>query len=120
MRLVLTIFWIILAFFLLWIFSLNVAQTVDVDLFFTKFDQVNLITVTFSSVFMGFAFGIIFFLIQLAKSKKDSFQLKKQIKTLQNELSELQGRERAPDSLNPDPINNGEQVEGENNPEKKE
>ena len=77
MRLVLTIFWTILAFFILWIFSLNVGQIVDVDLFFKKFESVNLITVTFSSVFIGFTFGIIFFLIQFAKSKKESFRMKK-------------------------------------------
>jgi len=87
MRLVLTIFWIILAFFILWIFSLNVGQTVDVNFFFTEFKTVNLVTVTFSSLFIGFTFGIIFFLIQFAKSKKEVFQLKKQIKILQAELS---------------------------------
>ncbi len=92
MRLVITIFWIILAFFVLWVFSLNVGQTVQIDLFFTKFEQVNLITVTFALLFIGFAFGILFFLIQLAKSKKEHFQLKKQINALLAELSELKSK----------------------------
>jgi lipopolysaccharide assembly LapA-like protein len=92
MRLVVTIFWILLAFFVLWIFSLNVGQAVQIDLFFTEFEQVNLITVTFVLLFIGFAFGILFFLIQLAKSKKEHFQLKKQINTLLVELSDLKGK----------------------------
>jgi uncharacterized membrane protein YciS (DUF1049 family) len=87
MRLILTIFWIILAFFILWIFSLNVGQTVNIDLFFTKFETVNLVTVTFIAIFIGFLFGLIFFLVQFAKSKKENFHLKKQIKALQVELS---------------------------------
>ncbi len=94
MRLVLTIFWIILAFFILWIFSLNVGQIVDIDLFFTKFETVNLVTVIFSSVFIGFGFGIIFFLIQLKKKKKENFQMKRQLKAFETELSNLKGQQK--------------------------
>ncbi|KAA3617378.1 MAG: LapA family protein [Calditrichaeota bacterium] len=102
MRLVLTIFWIILAFFILWIFTLNINQTVDINLLFAEFEKVNLVTVIFSSIFLGFVFGIIFFLIQFAKSKKENFQMKRQINALQTELGNLQNSEKESlEAINP-------------------
>jgi len=92
MRIALTIFWIIIGFLVLGIFSLNIDQLVDINLFFAKYEKVNLLTVTFSSLFVGFVLGIIFFLIQIAKAKKVEFQLKKQIRFLQDEINKLNSK----------------------------
>ena len=116
MRIALTIFWIIVAFFILWIFTINVGQIVDVDLFFTKYEQVSLIIVTFSSLFIGFSFGLIFFLFQFAKSKKENFQMRKQIKLLETELSKLNSQ--SPDTREVETQISDAQVKEENNPEK--
>jgi glucan phosphoethanolaminetransferase (alkaline phosphatase superfamily) len=102
MRLVLTIFWIILGFLILGIFSLNIDQIVHINLFFIEYEQVNLLTVIFLCLFIGFVFGIVFFLIQMAKAKKEKFQLKKQISFLQDELKKISNNETI-DAINNHP-----------------
>lgn len=87
MRIALTFFWVILGFLILYIFSQNVDQTVSVDLLFVKYEQVNLITVTFVSLLLGFILGAVFLMLQVIRSRKEKNLLKKQIRALQTELS---------------------------------
>jgi len=89
MKLILTLFWIALGFIVLGMFSLNVDQKINLDLFFVKYDEISLVIVTFSSLLIGFSLGLIFFLIWFFKSKKEKFHLKKVIKNLQNEINTL-------------------------------
>ena len=72
------IFWILLGFIVLYIFSLNITP-VDVDLYFVKFEQTSLVFVMLSSVFIGFIFGVTAVFV---KFKKENIALKKHIKTL--------------------------------------
>lgn len=78
MRQFLFIFWILLGFSVLYIFSLNITP-VDVDLYFVKFEQTSLVFVMLSSVFIGFLFGVAAVFV---KFKKENLTLKKQIKAL--------------------------------------
>ena len=85
-----TVLGILLSFFILWIFSLNVGQTVDIDIAFHSYKGVNLITITYLSFFAGFVLGLLVLLIKYLGFKKEKFQLKKEVKTLKKELGELQ------------------------------
>ena len=96
MRIFLTFFWVILGFLILYIFSQNVGQTVAVDLLFVSYDQVNLITVTFVCLFLGFILGAVFLLLQIFKSRKEKNVLKRQIRLLQEEVDRL--KEKTPES----------------------
>ncbi len=85
-----TVLGILLSFFILWIFSLNVGQTVDIDIAFHSYKGVNLITITYLSFFAGFVLGLLVLLIKYLGFKKEKFQLKKEVKTLKKEIGELQ------------------------------
>ena len=86
MRIAIIIFWILIGFIVLGIFSLNAAQSVNVDLFFYSFQNVDVITVMFSSMFFGFLLGLLVLTFQLLKFKKEQLQLRKIVKTLQGEI----------------------------------
>lgn len=81
MRQFLFILWIFLGFFILYLFSLNMTH-VDVDLYFVKFEQTNLVFVMLFSLFIGFIFGAVTIFVKL---KKANMNLNKQIKVLQLE-----------------------------------
>jgi len=57
MRIFFTIFWIVLVFIVLGIFTINVGQPVKIDLFFAEYEQVDIATVAFSTLLIGFIFG---------------------------------------------------------------
>ena len=84
MRQFLFIFWILIGFFVLYLFSLNVTQVVDVDLFFFEFKESNLVFVIFMTLFIGFLFGATTIFVRF---KKENIMLKKQLKALQGKES---------------------------------
>ena len=86
MRLFFTIFWIVLVFIVLGIFSINVGQPVKIDLFFAEYEQVDIATVAFSTLLIGFVFGALLISFYLIREKKIQSLLKKQIKFLQTEI----------------------------------
>ncbi|MCB0280987.1 MAG: LapA family protein [Calditrichae bacterium] len=95
MRIVLTFFWVLLGFLILYIFSQNVGQTVSVDLLFVQYEQVNLITVTFICLLLGFILGSVFFTIHIIRSKKEKNHLLRQVKSLTNKLAESEKKQQS-------------------------
>ncbi len=89
MKIAVTLFWIIIVALLLGLFSLNVGQTVSIDLIFTNLEQVNLVTVIYVSVLAGFLLGLTFWLVRLIKGKKEEARLRKTIKRLKEEMASL-------------------------------
>ncbi|HHM01421.1 MAG TPA: DUF1049 domain-containing protein, partial [Caldithrix abyssi] len=71
MKIAVTLFWIIIVALLLGLFSLNVGQTVNIDLLFTELEKVNLVAVIYVSVLAGFLLGLTFWLVRLIKGKKE-------------------------------------------------
>lgn len=113
MRLFFTIFWIILVFLILGLFSINVGQPVKVDLFIAEYEQVDIVTVAFSTLFIGFVFGTLLLSFYLIKQKKVQLNLKKQIKFLQSEIKKT---EDAPELIDAEIVD----VEEENESKKDE
>ncbi len=97
MKTLYTVLGILLSFLILWIFSLNVGQTVDIDLAFHSYKAVNLITITYLSFFSGFILGLLILAIKFIGFKKEKFQLKKEIKTLKKEISEFHSIQPVPE-----------------------
>ncbi len=89
MRIVLTIFWVVIVFIILWIFSLNLGQFITIDLVFVQYEQVNILTIALILLLTGIFTGSSFFIFQLFKLKRENRHLKKHQKTLMNELNEL-------------------------------
>lgn len=110
MRLFFTIFWIILVFLILGLFSLNVGQHVQIDLFFSEYKDVDLITVAFSTLFIGFVFGALLLSYYLIRLKKEQNLLKKQINFLQSEIRKI---ESGPELIDAEVIDNEEDNETE-------
>lgn len=96
MKLFLTIFWIVLVFIVLGIFTINVGQPITVDLFFTQYEQVDVATVAFLTLFIGFVFGALLFSFYLIREKKVQSNLRKQVKLLQAEVKKY---ENAPELI---------------------
>ncbi len=99
MKIAVTLFWIIVVALLLGLFSLNVGQTVNIDLLFTDLEQVNLVTVIYVSVLAGFLLGLTFWLVRLIKGKKEESRLRKTIRQLNDEIAamnETTGAEELP------------------------
>ena len=99
MKIAVTLFWIIIVALLLGLFSLNVGQTVNIDLLFTDLQQVNLVTVIYVSVLAGFLLGLTFWLVRLIKGKKEESRLKKTIKQLNEELAAMSEKADAPEEV---------------------
>lgn len=102
MRIVLTLFWVLLGFLILYIFSQNVGQMVSVDLLFIKYEQVNLITITFICLLLGFILGSVFFITHIIRSKKEKNLLSRQVKSLQNKLAESEKKDQSGHDSEPD------------------
>ena len=89
MKIAVTLFWIIIVALLLGLFSLNVGQTVNIDLLFTELEKVNLVAVIYVSVLAGFLLGLTFWLVRLIKGKKEEARLRKTIKRLNEEMASM-------------------------------
>ena len=89
---ILSIFlWIIVAAVILWFFTHNIEQKVDIHFFQITYQNIHLITVIFISFFIGAIVGAILLSAQLLKSrteiravKKENLQLLKELDGLRN------------------------------------
>jgi len=104
MKTVYTVVGILVSFLILWIFSLNVGQTVDIDLAFRSYKAVNLITITYISFFMGFVLGLLILVVKYIGFKREKFQLQKENKRMRKELVELQSTTPQNDISIPDDV----------------
>ncbi len=89
MRLLGIFIWIALGAIILWFFTLNLNQYVSIYLFSKVYENVNLVTVIFISVFIGVIFGALLLSSQIVKSKTETVAIKRQNKKLQKELEGL-------------------------------
>ncbi|HGY56748.1 MAG TPA: LapA family protein [Caldithrix abyssi] len=89
MRLVGIFLWIIVGAIILWFFSLNLNQHVDINLFNAQYQNVNLVTVIFISVFIGVIFGALLLSSQVLKAKTEVASVKKENRKLLKELEGL-------------------------------
>ncbi|HID38287.1 MAG TPA: LapA family protein [Calditrichaeota bacterium] len=89
MRLVGIFLWIIIGAIILWFFSLNLNEYVDIHLFNKLYTDVNLITVIFISVFIGVIFGALLLSSQVLKAKTEVASIKKENRKLLKELEGL-------------------------------
>lgn len=96
MRIFFTIFWIVLVFVVLGLFLINVGQPVKIDLFIAEYEQVDIATVAFTTLLIGFIFGALLISFYLIREKKVQSLLKKQIKFLQ---AEIKKSENAPELI---------------------
>lgn len=87
MKIVVTIFWVIVVAVLLGLFSLNVGQSVTIDLIFAEFPNVNLVTVVYLSVMTGFLLGMTLWLVRLIRDKREILKLKKQLRHLEARIN---------------------------------
>ena len=116
MRLFFTIFWIVLVFILLGVFVNNVGQPVKIDLFFTEYEQVDIATVAFSTLLIGFVSGALLISFYLIREKKVQSQLKKQVKFLQNEIKKT---ENAPELIDAEIVEIEEEKKPDENDKEK-
>ena len=91
MRILSIFLWIIIGAIILWFFTHNIEQKVDIHFFQVTYTNVHLITVIFISFFIGTIVGAILLSAQLLKSraemrnvKKENFQLLKELDGLRN------------------------------------
>lgn len=89
MRLLGIFIWITLGAIILWFFTLNLNQYVSIYLFSKVYENVNLVTVIFISVFIGVIIGALLLSSQIIKSKTETMNIKRQNKKLQKELEGL-------------------------------
>lgn len=87
MRIIIVLFWIVIGVMVMWLFTLNLTQTVDVNLIFVSYQNVSLVTASFVTLLIGFTLGMLLYIYQFAKSKKEIYSLKKQLRSLHTELS---------------------------------
>ncbi|MEJ2053428.1 MAG: lipopolysaccharide assembly protein LapA domain-containing protein [Calditrichaceae bacterium] len=112
MRIVGIFLWIIFGAIVLWFFTLNLDQTVDIDLFSREFADVNLVSVIFISIFFGVALGALLLLSQFLKTRSQLSQLKKEYNRLLKE-SEIMQKVSIPKAP---AINSQEKEEEKNEP----
>ncbi len=89
MRLVGIFLWIIVGAIILWFFSLNLNEYVDIHLFNKLYTDVNLVTVIFISVFIGVIFGALLLSSQVLKAKTEVASIRKENRKLLKELEGL-------------------------------
>jgi len=89
MRVIGIFIWITLGAVVLWFFTLNLNQYVTIYLFNHVYENVNLVTVIFISLFIGVIIGALLLSSQMVKSKTETAAIKKQNKKLHKELEGL-------------------------------
>lgn len=89
MRMLGIFIWIALGAVILWFFTLNLNQYVTIYLFSRVYENVNLVTVIFISLFIGVVIGALLLSSQIVKSKAEAASVKKQNKKLHKELEGL-------------------------------
>jgi uncharacterized integral membrane protein len=81
--------WIIIGAIVLWFFAMNLGQYVDVYLFTTTYEQVNLIVVIFITFFIGTIVGAILLSSYVLSAKAEVRSVKKERSKLLVELDGL-------------------------------
>ena len=89
MRLIGIFIWIIIGAIILWFFTLNLNQYVDIYLFNRVYTDVNLVTVIFISLFIGVVIGALLLSSHIIKSKSEVSGIKRENKKLIKELEGL-------------------------------
>ena len=89
MRIISIFVWIIIGAILLWFFAMNLGQNVDINLFQTKYENVNLIIVIFITLFAGIIVGAILLSSLVLKSKAEVRSLNRERSKLLKELDGL-------------------------------
>lgn len=89
MRLIGIFVWIIIGAIVLWFFTLNLNQYVDIYLFNQVHNDVNLVTVIFISLFIGVVIGALILATQILKAKSDVAGIKRENRKLVKELEGL-------------------------------
>lgn len=89
MRLIGLFIWIAVGAIILWFFALNLNQYVTINMFTRVFENVNLVTVIFISIFVGVILGALILSAQIVKAKAEVAGIKRQNKKLLKELDSL-------------------------------
>ena len=89
MRIVSIFIWIIIGAAILWFFTLNLNQNVDIYLYTKVYPDINLVIVIFITLFLGVIIGALAFSTQIIKAKAQTISIRKGIKQLQTENETL-------------------------------
>ena len=89
MRLIGIFVWIVFGAIILWFFTLNLSQTVDLDFFNYIVQDVRLVTVIFVTLFIGIVLGSLLFVFQIIKAKTRYGKLKKEYNQLIKERDNI-------------------------------
>jgi len=90
MRLLGIFFWIVFGAIVLWFFTLNLGQNVDLNLFGYKVYGVNLVMVFFLTLFVGVILGALLLVAQVFKVRSQLSHLRKENSELLREIESLQ------------------------------
>jgi uncharacterized integral membrane protein len=91
MRLIGIFLWIVFGAIILWFFTLNLSQKVDLNFYNYIIQDVQLVTVIFMSIFIGVVIGSLLFVFQIIKAKSQLGRLKKEYDQLIKERDSLSG-----------------------------
>lgn len=89
MRIIGIFVWIIIGAIILWFFSMNLGQYVDIYLFTKTYESVNLIVVIFITFFIGTVVGAILLSSYVLNAKAEIRSIKKERSKLLGELDGL-------------------------------
>jgi uncharacterized integral membrane protein len=89
MRLIVVFIWIIVGAIILWFFAINLGQSVSIDLFEVKYENVDLVVVIFLSFVVGLMVGAIIISSFVLKAKSEVRALKREQNNLIKELDGL-------------------------------
>jgi uncharacterized membrane protein YciS (DUF1049 family) len=89
MRLIGVFIWIVLGAIVLWFFTLNLNQYITVHLFNLVYEDVNLVTVIFISLFIGVVIGALLVSAHIIKAKSEVAGIRRDNKKLIKELEGL-------------------------------
>ena len=89
MRIISIFIWIIIGGIILWFFANNLDQHVDVQIFQTEYQDINLVVVIFISVFIGVIIGAIILSSQIMNVRGELRAIKKENANLLKELDGL-------------------------------
>lgn len=90
MRILGIFFWIAFGAILLWFFTLNLGENVDLNLFGYHVQNVNLVMVFFLTLFLGIILGALLLVAQVFKTRSKLSDLRKENSELLKKLELLQ------------------------------
>ena len=90
MRILGIFFWIAFGAILLWFFTLNLGENVDLNLFGYHVQNVNLVMVFFLTLFLGIILGSLLLVAQVFKTRSKLSDLRKKNSELLKKLELLQ------------------------------